>query len=378
MANAISVESLLVGKQYTNPYQNFIDVVIDEVVKKTGESPYKTPMKIYTTLDKAKQDHLNTIINGEKYTWVNDKVQVGIAVTDIETGGIVALSGGRNTVALGFNRATDLNNQAGSSAKPIFDYGPGVEYFNWSTYTPFIDEPHSYTNGGQVKNWDNGFMGFLTLRQSLGLSRNIPALKAFQNIPNAYIKKFATSLGIRPELESGIVHEAHSLGAFNGTNPLEMAAAYASFGNGGYYIEPYAVTKIVYSGTNQTKEFKPSKTKVMSDSTAYIITNSLIWSVNSGVAAGERIYGREIAAKTGTSNFDPSTQKAYGIPYSSVKDYWAVGYTPKISMALWYGYDKIQDGYNTLADNSRKDKVWNLAMSGMVSDSPKNFTIPKA
>lgn len=378
MANAISVESLLAGKQYTNPYQNFIDVVIDEVVEKTGESPYKTPMKIYTTLDKAKQDHLNSIINGEKYTWVNDKVQVGIAVTDIETGGIVALSGGRNTVALGFNRATDLNNQPGSSAKPIFDYGPGVEYFNWSTYTPFIDEPHSYTNGGQVKNWDNGFMGFLTLRQSLGLSRNIPALKAFQNIPNAYIKKFATSLGIRPELESGIVHEAHSLGAFNGTNPLEMAAAYASFGNGGYYIEPYAVTKIVYSGTNQTKEFKPSKTKVMSDSTAYIITNSLIWSVNSGVAAGERIYGREIAAKTGTTNFDPSTQKAYGIPYSSVKDYWAVGYTPKISMALWYGYDKIQDGYNTLADNSRKDRVWNLAMSGMVSDSPKNFTIPKS
>ena len=157
-----------------------------------------------------------------------------------------------------------------------------------------------------------------------------------------------------------------------------MAAAYASFGNGGYYIEPYAVTKIVYSGTNQTKEFKPSKTKVMSDSTAYIITNSLIWSVNSGIAAGERIYGREIAAKTGTTNFDPSTQKAYGIPYSSVKDYWAVGYTPKISMALWYGYDKIQDGYNTLADNSRKDKVWNLAMSGMVSDSPKNFTIPKS
>jgi penicillin-binding protein 1A len=378
MANSISVESLLVGKQYTNPYQNFIDVVIDEVVEKTGESPYTTPMKIYTTLDKEKQDHLNSIINGEKYTWVNDKVQVGIAVTDVETGGIVALSGGRNTVALGFNRATDLNNQPGSTAKPIFDYAPGVEYYNWSTYTPFIDEPHSYSNGVQIKNWDSSFKGLLTLKESLGLSRNIPALKAFQNVPNAYVKKFVTSLGINPEIENGIVHEAHALGAFNGTSPLEMAAAYAAFANGGYYIEPYTITKIVYTGTNQTKEFKPSKTKVMSDSTAYIITNSLIWSVNSGLASGERIYGREIAAKTGTTNFDTSTQAAYGIPYSSIKDYWVVGYTPKISMALWYGYDKIQDGYNTLADNSRKDKVWNLAMSGMVSDSPKNFTIPKS
>lgn len=378
MANSISVESLLVGKQYTNPYQNFIDVVIDEVVEKTGESPYTTPMKIYTTLDKEKQDHLNSIINGEKYTWVNDKVQVGIAVTDVETGGIVALSGGRNTVALGFNRATDLNNQPGSTAKPIFDYAPGVEYYNWSTYTPFIDEPHSYSNGVQIKNWDSSFKGLLTLKESLGLSRNIPALKAFQNVPNAYVKKFVTSLGINPEIENGVVHEAHALGAFNGTSPLEMAAAYAAFANGGYYIEPYTITKIVYTGTNQTKEFKPSKTKVMSDSTAYIITNSLIWSVNSGLASGERIYGREIAAKTGTTNFDTSTQAAYGIPYSSIKDYWVVGYTPKISMALWYGYDKIQDGYNTLADNSRKDKVWNLAMSGMVSDSPKNFTIPKS
>ena len=157
-----------------------------------------------------------------------------------------------------------------------------------------------------------------------------------------------------------------------------MAAAYAVFANGGYYIEPYTVTKIVYLDSNQVKEYKPSKTKVISDSTAYIITNSLIWAVDSGLSSGARIYGRQVAAKTGTTDFYDATIKEFGLPYDAVKDYWVVGYTPKISIGLWYGYDKITDGYNTLADNNRKDRVFNLIMSGMLSDSPKNFTTPKS
>ena len=378
MANAISVEALLSTKSYTNPYQNFIDVVIDEVYERTGENPYNTPMKIYTTLDKEKQDHMNKVINGEIYTWANDKVQVGVAVTDVETGGILAISGGRNTVALGLNRATDLNNQPGSTAKPLFDYGPGVEYNNWSTYTPFIDEAHSYSTGIGIKNWDSQFYGFMTLKESLGLSRNIPSLKAFQNVSNNKIYSYITSLGLRPEMEGGYVHEAHSLGAFNGTNPLEMAAAYAAFSNGGYYIKPYTITKIVYLDTNITKEYKPTKTKVMSDSTAYIITNTLIWAVDSGLSGGNKIYGRQIAAKTGTTNFDDNTLQSFKLPGGAIKDYWVAGYTPKISMALWYGYDSINDGYNTIADNNRKDKVYTTIMKGIVNDSPKNFKVPSS
>lgn len=378
MANAISVESLLGTKNYSNPYQNFIDVVLDEIYDKTGENPYNTPMKIYTTLDIEKQNHLNDIINGKTYTWVNDVVQVGVAVTDVDTGAIIAISGGRNTVALGLNRATDLNNQTGSTAKPIFDYGPGVEYNNWSTYTPFIDEAWAYSNGIGIKNWDSSYYGFLTLKRALGLSRNIPALKAFQNVSNSKIYKFVTSLGVGVESTDNSLHEAHALGAYNGTNPLEMAVAYAAFANGGYYIEPYTVTKIVYLDSNQTKEYKPSKTKVMADSTAYIITKSLVWAVESGLSGGARIYGREVAAKTGTTNFDPQTIEAFGLDWGAVKDYWAVGYTPKISIGMWYGYDNIKDGTNTLADNNRKDRVFNMIMRGMLQDTDTSFTQPRS
>ncbi len=378
MANAISVESLLGTKNYSNPYQSFIDVVINEIYEKTGENPYNTPMKIYTTLDTDKQDHLNGIINGDTYTWVNDIVQVGVAVTDVETGAIVAISGGRNTVARGWNRATALNNQPGSTAKPLFDYAPGVEYNNWSTYTPFIDEPWAYSNGVGIKNWDSSFYGFLTLRRSLGLSRNIPALKAFQNVENNKIYKLVTSLGVSVESTDGSLHEAHALGAFNGTNPLEMASAYAAFANGGYYIEPYTVTKIIYLDTNQTKEYKPSKTKVMADSTAYIVTKSLVWAVESGLSNGVRIYGQDVAAKTGTTNFDDITIETFGLDYGAVKDYWVVGYTPKISIGLWYGYDNIKDGTNTIADNNRKDRVFNMIMKGMLQDTPTYFSQPRS
>lgn len=378
MANAISVESLLGTKNYSNPYQDFINVVIDEIYEKTGENPYNTPMKIYTTLDVDKQDHLNDIINGKTYTWVNDVVQVGVAVTDVNTGAIVAISGGRNTVALGLNRATDLNNQPGSTAKPLFDYAPGVEYNNWSTYTPFIDEAWSYSNGVGIKNWDSSFYGFLTLKKSLGLSRNIPALKAFQNVSNKNIYKLVTSLGVSVESNDGSLHEAHALGAFNGTNPLEMAVAYASFANGGYYIEPYAITKIVYLDSNQTKEYKPSKTKVMADSTAFIVTKALTWAVEAGLSSGARIYGYDVAAKTGTTNFDDATINAYGISSSAIKDYWVVGYTPNISIGLWYGYDNIKEGYNTLADNNRKDRVFNMIMKGMLDSDDRTFSQPRS
>ena len=62
----------------------------------------------------------------------------------------------------------------------------------------------------------------------------MPALKAFQNVSNNKIYSYITSLGLTPEMEGGYVHEAHALGAFNGTNPLEMAASYATFANGGF------------------------------------------------------------------------------------------------------------------------------------------------
>ena len=225
------------------------------------------------------------------------------------------------------NYATSIRRQPGSTAKPLFDYGPGIEYNNWSTYTLFEDAPYTYSNGRSIKNWDNGYFGTVTLRTALYTSRNIPALKAFQQVDNKKIIEFATNLGITPEIEGGKIHEAHSIGAFTGVSPIEMAAAYAAFSNGGYYNEPYSVKKIIFRATGEEMEHSDEnyviRRRAMSEATAYMIADILQDTVLNGGGTP-----KNLAVKTGTTNFDAEYMKKKGLPGDAIRDSWAVGFNP--------------------------------------------------
>lgn len=382
IANSIPVESLLVKDSNTQessqPYQGFIDMVIDEVIDKTGKDPNTTAMKIYTTLDPTMQQTLDDILSGKTYTWDTATVQAGIAIVDVNTGQIAAIGAGRNKSARSFNLATRAKRMPGSTAKPLFEYGPGIEYENWSTYTLFNDEPWTYSNGIEVGNWDGKFKGLMTMRYALSVSRNIPALKAFQQLKKKDIINFVTSLGIEPEIEGNTLHEAHSMGGFTGVTPLELATAYAAFANGGYYIESHSVTKIEYITTGESQEFKYKKTRVMSDSTAYLITNMLEYAVNHQFNGGAKVPGMAVAAKTGTSNYSADDIKNLGLSKSAVPDLWTVAYTPEYSIALWYGYEKA-DSENHLRSSASapKDKVMKAVMTA-VPKTTKKFTIPNS
>ncbi len=332
----------------SNEYQGFIDTVIEEVRRRTNLDPYTVPMKIYTTMDATKQSYLNDIMNGKTYNWVDSKITAGIAAIDVKTGALVAVGAGRDkSKALTFNTATQTDRQIGSTSKPLYDYGPGIEYENWSTYQPFVDEKITYSDGTKINNWDNKYKGFLTAREALKQSRNIPALKAFKGNNNANIKKFVTGLGLDPEIDSnGSIHQAHSIGGYTGESPLSMAVAYAAFANGGYYVEPYSYTKIVYRDEDdREEELKPIKRRVMSAETAYMVYDMLKGAAQWGLAAESKINGAEFGAKTGTSNFDAKTLKANGLPANAINDYWVCGVSPDYSIAVWYGYDKIYKKY---------------------------------
>ena len=94
MAKDVSVESLLVGIKEETDYQGYIDNIIVEVKKLTGQDPALVPMKIYTTMEKKIQDGINSVINNDKASyWRDDKVQAGIAIINVKTGAIAALSG---------------------------------------------------------------------------------------------------------------------------------------------------------------------------------------------------------------------------------------------------------------------------------------------
>lgn len=379
-ADELTVDKLIIEHESSDSkYQGYIDTVVEEVKDLTGKNPYEVPMIIYTNLDMDKQDHINKIVNGETFTWENDQVNAGVSVVDINTGALVAVGAGRNkTGILSLNYTTFKyanRRQIGSTAKPMYDYGPGIEYNNWSTYTPFVDEEYAYSNGVEIGNWDGKYQGFLTLRQALVGSRNVTALKAFQSVKNSNIKTFVTGLGLSPEIDSGMVHEAHAIGGYNGESPLTVSAAYAAFANGGYYITPHSVNKVIIRDTNETIENKVQKTRAMSDSTAYMITNVLVDTAKSALGSYTNVNGKIYAAKTGTSNFTQDTIKTYGLPSSAINDLWVAGYNTQYSIALWYGYSTIDKNYVTKFGNFNHAKLFQAIAKGVFT-SNDNFTQP--
>ena len=381
IASSIPVESLLRSSNLengANPYQSFIDIVLDEVEEKTKKSPYTTGMKIYTTLDMGKQNVLNDIMSGATWNWKDEYIQAGVGVVSTQTGEILAIGGGRNRNGERmFNFATMINKQIGSTAKPIFDYGPAIEYNNFCESTPFFDGPYTYSSGARLKNWDGAYQGVITLKKALAESRNIPAVKAFQAVDNEKIKEFVLNLGMTPEIDSeGKLHEAHALGAFNGTNPVQLAGAYAAFGNGGYYTKPYSVSKVEYIDSGKTVNLKNKTTRVMSEATAYMITDVLLYAVESYRNIGGTVSGVRLAAKTGTTNYSDATLREYGFPYSAINDLWSAGYTPEVSVALWYGYDTPVAGYYNTG-GYEKNNLYRQIVDGVVNrDVNQSFNVP--
>ena len=378
-AKNISVESLLVGKSEDNNsnYQWFIDTVVEEIKDDMGINAYNGGLKIYTTLNQAVQDELVNMANGA-YTSFNEYEQVAVAVTDVKDGSITAIYGGRNqTGLLSYNRATQMFRHPGSTAKPIFDYGPLIEYNDASTGTYFFDEPMSYSNGQGLKNSDGKYLGLITMRIALARSRNIPAVQAFQQVDKDKISEFVHNLGID---YGETLYESAAIGAFDGTSPLQLSAAYAAFGRGGYYIEPYSYTKIVLLDTNEEIEQKPKIEKVMSDATAYLINNILLTAQNTYSVGGNfRISGTDVASKTGTSTYEQSALDEKKVPSSASRDNWTISYSPDYSISLWYGYDELMSNYYT--DSVKAANKKGKMMAGMAKKIfPQNsrFDVPSS
>lgn len=381
-AKKISVASTLVKRdtEKVNEYQAFIDFVLKDVEKKTGINAYKTPVEIYTTLDRSVQATLTSLEKGDLYKFPNDSIQFGMAITSVKDGSIVALSGGRNYTAKGLNRATDIKRQPGSTAKILFDYGPYFEFLNGSTYTMFLDESYTYSSGKKINNFDRGYKGLITARRALVGSRNIPALKAFQAVSKDHmedLRNFVHGLGIDYGSEGPF--ESAAIGSFDGVNPLTMSAAYAAYGRGGYYIEPYSYTKIVDPETEKIYEYKYTKEKAMSDSTAYLITSILITAGKENVGGNINISGTEVAAKGGTTTVDAKKRKEIGLPDNVTMDHWNITYSPSYSIALWYGYDKLsKEHYLVSATGGKARRAIMAAVAKKVYPKNEKFKKPSS
>ena len=322
-------------------YDSFVTMVLKEVQEKTGLDPYNDGLTIQTTIDSKAQQRLYDIVNTNDYIqYVNDKIQNAVVMLDTKTGAVRAVNGGRKqTTLLGYNRATDNTRSTGSSIKPVIDYGPAIEYLNYSTGQTIMDQRTTYSNGVELNNWDFSHKGAMTLRTALVYSRNTTALQTFKAVGETNIKSFLNNLDIQIKNDGqDYLVESNSIGA--DISPIKMAAAYATFGNYGNYSKPYTVTKVT-TRDGQVTEFKPEQKQAMKDSTAYMITDVLKDSFKYGFATQATIPGLPTAAKTGSSNYTVEQKRAMGASdYEDIiPDSWFIGYSNDYTISAWTGYD---------------------------------------
>ncbi len=335
----------------------FVDLVYRELFDIFGSDfdPSVAGLKIYTSMDPDLQKATYDTQNDDSI-YPYDKLQSGVATIDTQNGEVLAIGPRYGEASLlGTNYAINNQRQPGSTSKPIVDYGPALEFLHWSTAHKIVDSPVNYSNGGpKINNADNEYKGDLSIQAALSLSRNTTAVKTFQEVVKAVglnkINDFVAGLGIS-DSDINDFNESYAIGGWKyGSTPLEMAAAYAAFGNGGTYNEPHAITKIVISKNSPYYEkygstFIPKyeSHKAMSPETAFMMTDML--STNKPEAEWLSRYKLNpaipnVSAKTGTSNWSANS---YGIPDGNSRDNWDIGYTPEITSALWVGYPSKEE-----------------------------------
>jgi len=369
-------EQLQKSQREVYPYQAFLDQVLNEVEAIEGieaSDIYTMGLKIYTTLDPSLQQYVEHIMqSGEVIKFPDDKYQAGITVMDTKTGKVYAIGGSREEAAggRGWNFATDSRRSPGSSIKPILDYGPAVDAFKWSTYHQIVDEPHTYSNGIPINNYDFRYRGSISLRKAIETSRNVTAVKAFQEVGIEKAKVFGERLGI--ELDS--IEDAYAIGGFKtGVSSFQMAGAYGAFGNNGIYNAPYTVRKVIFSD-GKVINLTPKEVVAMNDYTAFIITDMMRTVVEGSEGTGRlaAVPGVQIAGKTGSSNFTEEEKKQYNISDNGIKDSWFVGYSTELTTSVWTGYGNNADGYIDTSSGSIEGQIARLLFKEVMTYAHKN------
>ena len=356
------------------PYEAFLDAAVKEVETKLKDVDItKDGLKIYLTLDPKAQKLADSIVAGKLVSYPNDRFQTAFAFMDSNTGEIRAIGSGRNeskTTFRGHNLVTELKRQPGSTFKPIFDYGPAIEYLKWSTYHQIEDAPYQYSTGDPIRNAYTNYRGMMSIREALVESRNIPALKTLESVGLEKAKAFSEALGIT--YPNGEVFESYSIGS-NTVSPVELAGAYGAFANEGNYTKPHFVAKVEFPD-GKVINFKTKPERVMQDYTAYMVTDMLRGVLNAPNGTGKTaaVPGADVAGKTGTTNFDAKVIQKFGYPQDATSDSWFAGYTTNYTMAVWTGYAQNGSGnYLTSTDTKISQSIFKTMMQEYASNSER-------
>ncbi len=286
---------------------------------------------IYTAMERNIQRCCESLFENDELFPAEDS-EGAIVVLEPSSGLVLAMVGGRSySGSLSFNRAADIRRQPGSVIKPVIAYAPAFEYLGYTAADMILDEETVFADY-TPSNYGDKYYGWVTLREAVTKSLNIPAVKTLSAVGIDRAKAFAESLGIEFDPEDNSL--ALALGGFTyGVSPLQIAGAYSCFASGGLYSTPSLIRKITNRTGATVYEYRAEKRRVISAGNAYILTSMLKSVVTEGTGHRLNNLNIPIAGKTGTVGLAGGN-----------RDAWMVGYTPEYTAVTWQGYDSDRLG----------------------------------
>jgi 1A family penicillin-binding protein len=307
---------------------------------------YEGGLKVYTTVDMAMQQAAEVLVEeslieveqrrdarrkkGEEPD--SSKLEAAVVAIDPATGEVRALVGGRSFESSHFNRATQARRQPGSAFKP-FVFAAALEA-GWSpaSIVSRLDEPIQTLQGAWIPEDEHATTPEMTLRTALRTSSNRAAVRLLEEVGIPKTVDYAKKLGV------GSVPNVPSLALGSGEVTLEgMTAAYATFASGGVHRTPVMIRRVEDRDGQVVYQAPATESRVLSETTAFLLNSMLSDVVNYGTAWKARQVGFQLpaAGKTGTTN--------------DYIDAWFVGYTPKLVAGVWIGFDQpktiVSGGY---------------------------------
>ncbi|MDM5315544.1 transglycosylase domain-containing protein [Fictibacillus sp. b24] len=330
-------------------------------------------IKIHTTINQKIYDEMQAVIaNGNLFGPANEYIrgkklekpepeEVGASLIDNKTGKIISFVAGRDFNREQTNHATVMKRQNGSTMKPLLAYSLALETGKVQPGSIVPDTPFQ-SGSHSIGNWDGKYDGLVSVRHSLKWSRNTPAVRSYLRVNtdealNRLAKMGVTSLSPR---DRGAAVLAIG-GMTNGVTVEENTNAFATFANGGNFLDAYMIEKIESNDGDLIYQHKSEPVQVYSPQTSYLLVDMMRDVVNGGT--GNHInrylaFNSDWAGKSGTTNDD--------------YDSWFVGSNPNVSLGVWLGYDTPDslvkgDG----GTGKRNQRIWALLANAAYKHSPQ-------
>ncbi len=313
--------------------QYFLAELRKDVIARYGlERVLTGGLNIITTLDrewqeqafKAVQNGVKSIIQRHKKDReLAENIQGALVAVESHTGAVKAMIGGLDFKKSQFNLATQAKMQTGSAIKPIV-YAAALAAGVVRPNSVLVDEPISFAGAEPDSRWepdnfDNMFMGPITLRTALTYSRNVISVKVAKLVGLKRLKTLALALGIKEELPDDL---SVALGSCN-IPLIQMVQAYSVFPNMGSVIEPSLILAVVDRDGRVIEKLSPEPDPVLDPVVAYQMISMLEGVVQYGTGRCARRLGVPVGGKTGTTN--------------DYKDAWFLGFTPDLVVGVWMG-----------------------------------------